>query len=136
MDKKPRPSHLSPTGHSLQRERCTQMKVKGWEREFTQMEVEENLGWQHLSPTKARTRDKEGCVLHHSNRSVHGQTARCRHAKECDSAATQGETLPSAATRMGLEGIVLSERSEGDRQTPRDFVHVWNLRNKINEQTK
>ena len=42
--------------------------------------------------------------------------------------------MPLAKTRAGLEGITLSEASQTEKPIPYDFTHVWNLRNKTNEQ--
>ena len=36
---------------------------------------------------------------------------------------------------MNLEGIILM-KSVRERHIPYDFTYVWNLKNKINEQTK
>lgn len=33
-----------------------------------------------------------------------------------------------------LEGIKLSDKSDGERQTPCDFIHIWDI--KKNEQTE
>ena len=37
---------------------------------------------------------------------------------------------------MDLEGIMLMNKSVRERQIPYDFTYMWNLENKINEQTK
>ena len=48
--------------------------------------------------------------------------------------------LPFATTWMDLEGTVLSEISQIEKETPDDFSHLWNTKkkkkSKINEQTK
>ena len=48
--------------------------------------------------------------------------------------------LPFATTWMDLEGTVLSEISQIEKETPDDFSHLWNKKkkkkSKINEQTK
>ena len=36
---------------------------------------------------------------------------------------------------MDLEGIMLSEMSDGERQMVYDFTCMWNLKSKIDEQT-
>ena len=36
-------------------------------------------------------------------------------------------------TWMELEGIMLSEISQSDKDIPYDFTHMWNLRNKTDE---
>ena len=52
------------------------------------------------------------------------------------SAIKKNEIIPFVTTWMDLEGIMLSEISQnGERKIPYDFTHVWNLRNKTNEQT-
>ena len=38
------------------------------------------------------------------------------------------EILPFATTWMDLEGIMLSEMSDGERQTLYDFTYIWNLK--------
>ena len=43
------------------------------------------------------------------------------------------EIFPFATTWIELESTVLSDR---ERQIPYDFTYMWNLKNKINEQTK
>ena len=48
--------------------------------------------------------------------------------------------LPFATTWMDLEGTVLSEISQIEKEIPDDFSHLWNTKKKktseINEQTK
>ena len=39
-----------------------------------------------------------------------------------------------ATTWMDLEGIILSEMSDRERQIPYYFIYMWNLNNKINKQ--
>ena len=34
----------------------------------------------------------------------------------------------------GSRGIMLSEISQSEKQKPYDFTHMWNLRNRTNEQ--
>ena len=37
--------------------------------------------------------------------------------------------MPSAATRMDLEGLILNEvKSDSERQTPHDTIYMWNLK--------
>ena len=50
----------------------------------------------------------------------------------------KSEILTFATTWMDLEGIMLSEikKSDREKQIPYDFTYMWNLKNKINEQTK
>ena len=44
--------------------------------------------------------------------------------------------MPFAATRMGLEIIILSEvKSEKERQIPHDIIYMWNLKYCANEPT-
>ena len=43
--------------------------------------------------------------------------------------------FPFGTTWVDLEGIMLSEVSQTERQIPHDFTYVRNLTNKINEQT-
>ena len=58
------------------------------------------------------------------------------------SAIKKNEILPFTTTWMQLESIMLSdnnsvrERQVRERQIPYDFTHMWNLRNKTNEQRK
>ena len=48
----------------------------------------------------------------------------------------KNETMPFAATRMGLEIIILSEvKSEKERQIPHDITYMWNLKYCANEPT-
>ena len=52
-------------------------------------------------------------------------------------AIKRNEILPFV-TRMNLEGIMLSEVSDNDRQMIYDFTYMWNLKKKKkqnNEQT-
>ena len=39
-------------------------------------------------------------------------------------------------TWIDVEGIMLSEISQTERQTLYDFTYMWNLKNKTNEQTE
>ena len=48
------------------------------------------------------------------------------------SAIKKNGILPFA-TWMDLEGMILCEMSIRKRQIPYDFTHMWNLRNKTNE---
>ena len=48
------------------------------------------------------------------------------------SAIKKNETLPFAATWMDLEGIMLSEMSDRERQILCDFTYMWNLKNTRN----
>ena len=41
----------------------------------------------------------------------------------------KNEILPFAATRMELEGIMLSEISQSEKDRYHIFTHMWNLRN-------
>ena len=50
--------------------------------------------------------------------------------------ARKHEILLFATTRVGLEGIVLSEISQWERQRPCDFTHVWTRRKPINKYMK
>ena len=49
-------------------------------------------------------------------------------------AIKRSEILPFV-TRMNLEGIMLSEVSDNDRQMMYDFTYMWNLKKQNNEQT-
>ena len=51
------------------------------------------------------------------------------------SAIKKNEILPCATTCMSLEGIMLREISQTKTNTIW-FPYMWNLKNKINEQTK
>ena len=46
------------------------------------------------------------------------------------------EILPLSTTWMNLEGILLSEVSQTEKQAMYDFTYMWNLKSKTNEQTK
>ena len=52
------------------------------------------------------------------------------------SAIKKNDILPFATICMDLEGIMLSEMSDRERQILYDFTCMWNLKNKTNEQTK
>lgn len=55
---------------------------------------------------------------------------------ECDSAIKKSETWPSAMTRADLEGIVLSETSQTEKDKyHRVSLNMWNLKNKQQKQT-
>ena len=47
----------------------------------------------------------------------------------------KNEILPLAKARMELENIMLSERSQSGN-VPYDFIHMWNLRNKIKKKKR
>ena len=38
--------------------------------------------------------------------------------------------------RLNSEGIILSEKSDRERQILYNFTYMWNIKNKINRQTK
>ena len=42
----------------------------------------------------------------------------------------RNETLPSTITQMDLEGIMLSEMNQSERQILNDFTYTCNLKNK------
>ena len=46
------------------------------------------------------------------------------------SAIRRKQILPFATTWMELEGIMLSEISQGEREIPNDFTHLWSIRTK------
>ena len=48
------------------------------------------------------------------------------------SAIKKNEILPFAATWMDLEGIMLSEKSDRERQILYDITYMWNLKNTTN----
>ena len=48
------------------------------------------------------------------------------------SAIKKNEILPFAATWMDLEGIMLSEISQRERQILYDITYMWNLKNTTN----
>ena len=48
------------------------------------------------------------------------------------SAIKKNEILPFAATWMDLEGIMLSEMSDRERQILYDITYMWNLKNTTN----
>ena len=49
------------------------------------------------------------------------------------SAIEKNEIMPSAATWMDPEIIILSEVSEKERQIPYDITYLWNLKYDTNE---
>ena len=52
-------------------------------------------------------------------------------------ALKKNKILPSVTAWIDLEGIVLSERSQSEKDKYRIFfTYVWNLKNSTNEQTK
>ena len=54
----------------------------------------------------------------------------CIHTMEYYSAIKKNDIMPSAATRMGLEVIILSEVSQ--RQISYAITSMWNLKNNTN----
>ena len=48
----------------------------------------------------------------------------------------QNDILPLVTTWMEPEGITVSEISQTERQILYGFIYMWNVKNKINEQTK
>ena len=59
---------------------------------------------------------------------------RCGIYVEYYSAIKKNEILPFAATWMDLEGIMLCEMSDRERQILYVFTYKWNLKNKTDEQ--
>ena len=55
------------------------------------------------------------------------------HTMQYYLAIKKNEILPFATTWMELEGIVLSEISQSERDTNHDFTHVRTLRDKTGE---
>ena len=51
-------------------------------------------------------------------------------------AIKRNKILPFAATWMDLEGIMLSEMSDRERQILYVIIYMWNLKNKMNEYNK
>ena len=51
-------------------------------------------------------------------------------------AMEKNEILPFATTWMELEGIMLHEISQLERQISHDFTHMWNLRNLTEDHEK
>ena len=45
-------------------------------------------------------------------------------------AIKKNDILPVVKTCIGLEGIMLNEMSDRERQIPYNFTYVWNLKNK------
>ena len=52
------------------------------------------------------------------------------------SAIKKNEILPFAATRMDLEGIMLSEVSQTKTNTLYNITYMWNLKNTTSEYSK
>ena len=48
----------------------------------------------------------------------------------------KNEALPFATTWMDLEGTMLSEISQTEKDKYHMISHIWNLKNKTNKQTK
>ena len=55
------------------------------------------------------------------------------HTIEYYSGIKKNELLPFAMTWMELEGILLSEISQSEKDNYHDFTHMWKLRNKTDE---
>jgi len=51
------------------------------------------------------------------------------------SAITKNEIVPFMTTWIDLEGIMPRARREREGQILHDFIYMWNVRNKTNEQT-
>ena len=49
------------------------------------------------------------------------------YTTEYYSAIKKNEIMPFAATRMDLEGMMLSEMSDRERQISYDITNMWNL---------
>ena len=47
--------------------------------------------------------------------------------------AIKNEIMPSAATWMDLEIIILSQTSQKEKETPHDSTYTWNLKYNKNE---
>ena len=54
------------------------------------------------------------------------------HTMEYYSAIKKNEILPSATTWMNLEGIMLSEISQTEKDKYYMISHMWNLKNTTN----
>ena len=52
---------------------------------------------------------------------------------EYDSAIKKNKIMPFAATWMELETLMLSGKSERERQIPYDITYIWNLIYSTNE---
>ena len=55
------------------------------------------------------------------------------YTMECYLAIKKNEIIPFATTWMELEGIMLSEISERERQISYDFTHMRTLKDKTDE---
>ena len=55
------------------------------------------------------------------------------HTMECFSAIKKNKILLPAATWMDLEGIVLSEVSQTEKDKYGDITYMWNLQNTRNQ---
>ena len=71
-------------------------------------------------PVNNRRIDKDDVVCIHTHTHTH------THTHEYYSAIKKDEILPSAATWMNLEFIVL--KSVRERQIPYDITYAWNLK--------
>ena len=54
------------------------------------------------------------------------------YTMEFYSAIKKKKILPFKTVWMGLENIMLSEISQGNIKYKYDFMHIWNLMNKLN----
>ena len=63
----------------------------------------------------------KACVIY-----IHTHTH--THTMECYSAMRKNEILPYVATWMNLEGIMLNEMSERERQSDISITYMWNLK--------
>ena len=59
-----------------------------------------------------------------------------RYTVEYYSAIKKNEILPFATTCIDLEGIMLSEMSQTEKDKYCIFTYTWNVKNKMNEYNK
>ena len=52
------------------------------------------------------------------------------------SAIKKNEILPFVTTWIDLEGIMLTEISQTEKDIPYNFTYMWDLKNKTNYKTK
>ena len=68
----------------------------------------------------------------HTHTHTHTQTDTHTHTMDYYSAIKKNEILPFAAIWMDLEGIMLSEISQRERQVSYNITYMWNLKNTTN----
>ena len=76
------------------------------------------------------------CVCVYIRTHTHTQTYIHTHTMEYYSAIKKKEILPFATTWMDLEGIMLSEINQTEKDIPYDLTYMWNLNKNSNNKTR